>query len=202
MLQDPVIMNDGSATSIPRMMTSPGNGTPLMMNNNHVTPSSETSSSAPSETVKLKRTLGLFSGVTLILGTIVGSGIFVSPKGVLDESGSVGLALVIWTLCGVICLIGALCFAELGTVITKSGGMYAYIHEAFGDFTAFLYLWLSLWVIFPAANAVIALTCAQYLLYPLFPGCTAPDAATRLIAAAVIGQCQYPNRTRSKLLQN
>ena len=51
-------MNDGSATSIPHMMTSPGNGTPLMMNNNHVTPSSETSSSAPSETVKLKRTLG------------------------------------------------------------------------------------------------------------------------------------------------
>lgn len=49
---------------------------------------------------------------------------------------------------------------------------------------------MSLWVIFPAANAVIALTCAQYLLYPLFPSCTAPESATRLIAAVVIGEHQ------------
>ena len=188
-------MNDGSANNIPHM-TSPNNMTSLMNNNN-----SDTSSSAPSETVKLKRTLGLFSGIALILGTIVGSGIFVSPKGVLIESGSVGLALLIWTLCGIICLIGALCFAELGTIITKSGGMYAYIHEAFGDFAAFVYLWMSLWVIFPAANAVIALTCAQYLLYPLFPSCNAPDSATRLIAAAVIGKSGWRSQCSKKVLK-
>eukprot|EP00918_Siedleckia_nematoides_P034677 GHVU01075426.1.p1 GENE.GHVU01075426.1~~GHVU01075426.1.p1 ORF type:complete len:507 (+),score=17.56 GHVU01075426.1:80-1600(+) len=136
--------------------------------------------------VRLKRTLGLFSGVGLIAGSIIGSGIFVSPKGVLMESGSVGLALCVWTASGLICLLGAHCFAELGTCIRKSGGMYAYIQEAFGNLAAFVYLWAALVIIFPAANAVIALTCANYILQPLFPTCSAPDAAVRLIAAAAI----------------
>ena len=145
------------------------------------------SASSGSETVRLKRTMGLFQGSTLIIGVIVGSGIFVSPKGVLLESGSVGSALVIWLLCGIICLIGALCLAELGTMITKSGGIYAYMQEAFGDFMAFLYMWVSMIVIFPAANAVIALACGYYILQPLFP-CGAPDVSVRLIAAAAISK--------------
>ena len=145
-------------------------------------------SSVQSATVHLKRTVGLFSGVALIVGVIVGSGIFVSPKGVLMESGSVGLALVIWTLTGIICLIGALCFAELGCCIESSGGMYAYIQEAFGDLCAFLYLWTSVLITFPAANAVIALTFAHYILYPFFTHCDPPEISLRFIAAAAIGQ--------------
>ena len=147
---------------------------------------SDDTSTAASETVRLKRNLSLFNGVALIVGVIVGSGIFVSPKGVLIESGSVGASLLVWIICGVICLIGALCLAELGCLINKSGGMYAYIHEAFGDFAGFIYLWTAMLVIFPAANAVIALACGYYILQPLFP-CGAPDSAIRLIAAAAIG---------------
>ena len=71
------------------------------------------------EGVRLQKHLGLANGVGIIVGIIVGSGIFVSPKGVLLEAGSAGGSLVVWLLCGVVCLIGAMCYAELGTAVVK-----------------------------------------------------------------------------------
>ncbi|XP_076322301.1 large neutral amino acids transporter small subunit 2-like isoform X1 [Tachypleus tridentatus] len=136
--------------------------------------------------VELKKELGLLNGIAIIVGVIVGSGIFVSPRGVLQEAGSVGMALVVWIACGLISMLGALCYAELGTSIPKSGGDYAYIYEAFGPLPAFLFLWVALLIIMPAGNAIAALTFANYILEPFFPGCTPPPNGVRLIAAVVI----------------
>lgn len=138
---------------------------------------------------QLKKRITLVNGVAIIVGTIVGSGIFVSPKGVYEHAGSLGVSLVVWALCGVFSMFGALCYAELGTCITKSGGDYAYLMEAFGPALAFLRLWVGLLVIRPATQAVLALTFGYYMLDPFYPTCRPPDEALRLLAAVCL--CEY-----------
>ncbi|XP_046961567.1 large neutral amino acids transporter small subunit 1 [Vanessa cardui] len=135
--------------------------------------------------VRLKKELSLLNGVAIIVGVIVGSGIFVSPSLALKYAGSKGMALIVWILSGFLSMIGALCYAELGTMIPKSGGDYAYIGEAFGDLPAFLYLWVALFILVPTGNAITALTFAQNILKPLWPVCEPPADAVSLIAAVI-----------------
>uniref|UniRef100_A0A3P8VDT3 Solute carrier family 7 member 10a n=1 Tax=Cynoglossus semilaevis TaxID=244447 RepID=A0A3P8VDT3_CYNSE len=139
--------------------------------------------SSKSDRVTLKKEIGLLSACAIIIGNIIGSGIFISPKGVLEHAGSVGLSLIVWVCGGGICALGSMCYAELGVTIPKSGGDYSYVTEIFGGLVGFLLLWSAVLIMYPTTLAVIALTFANYVLQPAFQNCLPPYIAVKLLAA-------------------
>nr|XP_054763929.1 cystine/glutamate transporter-like [Lytechinus pictus] len=136
--------------------------------------------------VRLTRQVTLVDSIALTVGQIIGSGIFVSPTNVLENSGGIGWALMIWCLCGILSMLGALCYAELGTTFPVSGGDFSYLLEAYGPIPAFLRLWTSVVSIRTASSAVLSLTCVTYILLPFYPNCDVPPTVLRLVAACVL----------------
>lgn len=111
---------------------------------------------------QLKKNIGLWSAVSLVIGGIIGAGIFMRPASMAERLGSPVLLLVVWLVGGAVSMLGAMIYAELGTMFPETGGPYVYLQKTYGDFTAFLYGWSTMAVINTAAIASIAFVCAQY----------------------------------------
>lgn len=133
-----------------------------------------------------------------MVGTMIGSGIFVSASTVARLSGSVGMYLVTWAGTGVIATLGALSYAELGTMIQSSGGEYAYLGAAFGPIISFMFSWVSILILKPSSISAISLACGNYITEPFYPTlqACAPELITKeqlakLLAAFVLGELQF-----------
>ena len=116
------------------------------------------------ENVGYARRVGLFSGVMMVIGGIIGSGIFRNPQVVAQRVHTPGLTLGTWVLGGVIALIGAFVYGELGARFPRAGGGYVYIRDAYGTLPAFLYAWALLLMVATGAIAAVAVTFANYLI--------------------------------------
>ncbi len=112
----------------------------------------------------LRRTLGTTDLTLLVIGNVIGSGIFIVPSVVLRQSGgSVTVASIVWLVGGVLSLLGALSYGELASMDRKSGGLYAFIRDGFGPFPAFLYGWTLFFVIGAGTIATLAVAASNYL---------------------------------------
>jgi len=121
----------------------------------------------------LQKKIAFWPAVAIVVGSVVGSGLFIKPASMAAQLGSPFWLMLVWVLAGLFSLMGALVFAELGAMMPVTGGIYAYFRHMFGDFVAFLYGWAAFSVINTAAVAAIAYVCAQYADYflslPRFP---------------------------------
>lgn len=131
----------------------------------------------------LERVLGLRELILIVIGTVIGSGIFIVPATVLQQTaGDIGPALLVWLIAGILSLLGALTYGELGAMDPEAGGLYVYIRDAFGQLPAFLYGWTLFFVISSGSVATLAVASTGYLsqLVPLSP------LAAKLAALAMV----------------
>ena len=147
----------------------------------------KTSTTQPAESIaqsdELKRDLGLTDCALLVIGSVIGSGIFLTPGNIARTVQSVESVFLVWVAGGILSMFGALAYAELGSMFPRAGGIYVFLREAYGPLTAFLYGWCTFFVMQSGSVATLAAGFAIYLGYllPISPG------VAKLCAIAMIG---------------
>ena len=136
----------------------------------------------------LNRTLTLRDLILIVIGTVIGSGIFLVPGLVIRQTGgSIGVALLVWLAAGVLSLLGALTYGEMGAAKPDAGGLYVYLRDALGPLPAFLYGWTMFFVIGSGSCATLAVAFTNYLgQFVALPPVAAKIGAVLMIAVVMI----------------
>jgi basic amino acid/polyamine antiporter, APA family len=133
---------------------------------------------------KLARELGLFDSTMLVMGGIVGAGLFINPYVVAERVHSPVLILAAWVAGGVVAMLGAFIYAELADRMPDTGGEYAYLRECYHPLVGFLFGWVTLLVVMTGGMAAVAVTFARYFLE--LTGLRASERAVVVITLAVL----------------
>jgi APA family basic amino acid/polyamine antiporter len=153
------------------------------------------SEAAPAAVAQLRRGLNLWDTTLLVLGLVLGGGIFLTPSSIAQTIPSAKWILAAWVVGGLLSVAGGFVYAELGSMMPRAGGMYLYIREAFGPLPAFLYAWVAYFVILAGADAAVAVGFSEYLsvFFPrlgtknlLFSLVGTPISAGQLVAVAAV----------------
>jgi len=136
--------------------------------------------------MELPRKLGLFSAVTVLIGSTIGSGIFRSSAGIAARIPDERLFLAAWIVGGVCVLAGALTYAELASALPRTGGVFVYLREGFGRLPAFLFGWAELTIVRASALGAIATVFAEYFLRMLGLGVKNNDTVHYVAAASIL----------------
>ncbi|KAF2262912.1 hypothetical protein CC78DRAFT_534444 [Lojkania enalia] len=125
------------------------------------------------------KSITYLNGLSLVVGLIIGSGIFSSPSQVNRNAGSPGASLLVWVVAGILAWTGAASYAELGGAIPLNGGAQVYLSKIFGEWAGFLFTWCAVCVLKPGSAAIIAIIFGEYLVRVVI-GADAADASTWL----------------------
>jgi APA family basic amino acid/polyamine antiporter len=153
-----------------------------------VTQSSDQKSQPATELV---RSLGLGGASGLVVGTVIGTGVFIKAAIMLQQTGSPVWVLLAWLIAGLLSLAGALCYAELGVLFPRAGGEYVYLRHAYGDTLAFLFGWMRFWIGSTGSIAAYAVGAATFLnaICPLAEGPVRGLVAVGFIAFFTLTNC-------------
>src|SRR6516165_10327628 len=139
-----------------------------------VRPASGPASTAPAANPELVKGLGLTSATTLVMGSMIGSGIFIVSAEIAREVNSPGLLILAWAVTGFMTIVGALCYGELAAMMPKAGGEYVYLRESLGPLWGFLYGWTLFLVIQTGTIAAVAVAFGKFLGH-FFPSVAASN---------------------------
>ncbi|KAF2471145.1 uncharacterized protein BDR25DRAFT_342499 [Lindgomyces ingoldianus] len=148
-------------------------------------PNLDPSSALNGAGLEKNKTLTYLNGLSLVVGLIIGSGIFSSPSQVNKNAGSPGASLLVWLVAGILAWTGAASYAELGGSIPLNGGAQVYLSKIFGEWAGFLFTWCAVCVLKPGSAAIIAIIFGEYLVRAII-GADAAEASAWLNKAVAL----------------